>query len=341
MGKILLTGGAGFIGAHTAVELLNAGYEIAIIDNYYNSSPEALARVREIAGKDFSVYEMDVCDPAAMDAVFQRETIDAVIHFAGYKAVGESVERPVAYYRNNLDATLTLLERMEKFGVTRILFSSSATVYGADAGADCREDQKLTFSTANPYGSTKFIIERILGDAARAHPDWSVVNLRYFNPVGAHESGRIGEDPSGIPNNLMPRVVRAALGKIEKLYVYGDDYPTPDGTCRRDYIHVVDLAKGHLAALRYAMAHKGIETVNLGTGIPSSVYEVLHTFMDETGARFPYAVAPRRPGDLPEAYANVEKAARLLGWRAEKTLPDMCRDAWRWQTMNPDGYPKS
>lgn len=341
MGKILLTGGAGFIGAHTCVELLNAGYEIVVADNYYNSSPEALRRVAEITGKTFSVYEADACDPRAMDEIFEKEPIDAAIHFAGYKAVGESVEKPILYYRNNLDAALTLFERMEKYGVTRVLFSSSATVYGTDAGADCREDMRLTFTTSNPYGSTKFIIEKILNDIAVAHPEWSIVNLRYFNPVGAHASGLIGEDPNGIPNNLMPRVMRAALGKMEKLGVYGDDYPTPDGTCRRDYIHVVDLARGHVAALKYAMAHPGCEAINLGTGVPYSVLEIIKTFMAATGTSFSYEVTSRRPGDLPEAYANVEKAAKLLHWKAEKTLPDMCRDAWRWQTMNPDGYPKN
>ncbi len=341
MGKILLTGGAGFIGAHTAVELLNAGYEIVVVDNYYNSSAEALSRVSEITGKTFAVYEADACDAKAMDAIFEKEKIDAAIHFAGYKAVGESVQKPILYYRNNLDAALTLFERMEKYGVKRVLFSSSATVYGTDAGAGCREDMPLTFTTTNPYGSSKFIIERMLCDIAVAHPEWSIVNLRYFNPVGAHESGKIGEDPNGIPNNLMPRVMQAALGKIATLGVYGDDYPTPDGTCRRDYIHVVDLAKGHVAALQYAMENSGCEAVNLGTGVPYSVFEIIRTFTEVTGTDFPYKVVPRRAGDLPEAYANVEKAKRLFGWKAEKNLADMCRDAWRWQTTNPDGYPKN
>lgn len=340
MGKILLTGGAGFIGAHTCVELLNAGYDIVVVDNYYNSSKEALRRVTEITGKTFSIYEADACDKKAMDDIFKKEPIDAAIHFAGYKAVGESVEKPILYYRNNLDAALTLFECMEKHGVRTVLFSSSATVYGTDAGANCREDMHLTFTTSNPYGSTKFMIERILTDIAVAHPEWSIINLRYFNPVGAHESGKIGEDPNGIPNNLMPRVMQAALGKIEKLGVYGDDYPTPDGTCRRDYIHVVDLAKGHVAALRYARTHAGCEAINLGTGVPYSVLEIIKTFMDVTGTHFSYEITSRRAGDLPEAYANVEKAKNLLGWKAKKTLADMCRDAWRWQTMNPDGYPK-
>lgn len=338
MGKILLTGGAGYIGAHTCVELLNAGYDIVVVDNYYNSTPEALRRVSELTGKQFSIYEADVCDRAAMEDIFTREPIEAVIHFAGYKAVGESVAKPVMYYRNNLDASLTLLEVMASHGVKKLLFSSSATVYGTDASADCREDLPLTFSTSNPYGATKYMIEHILEDVTVANPDWSIVLLRYFNPTGAHESGRIGEDPNGIPNNLMPRVMRAAQGKMAKLGVYGSDYPTPDGTCRRDYIHVVDLAKGHVAALKYAASHTGCEKINLGTGVPYSVLEIINAFEKATGVKVPYEMAERRPGDLPESYANADKAARLLGWKAEKTLEDMCRDSWRWQTQNPDGY---
>jgi len=338
MGKILLTGGAGYIGAHTCVELLNAGYEIVVADNYYNSTPEALRRVKELTGKDFTIYEVDVCDSAAMENIFANEPIEAVIHFAGYKAVGESVAKPVMYYRNNLDATLTLLEKMQEHGVRKLLFSSSATVYGTDAYANCQEDLKLTFSTSNPYGSTKYIIEHMLRDVIKANPDWSIVLLRYFNPSGAHESGRIGEDPNGIPNNLMPRVLRAAQGKMAKLGVYGNDYPTPDGTCRRDFIHVVDLAKGHVAALKYAANNTGCETINLGTGVPYSVLEIINTFEKATGVAVPYEIAERRAGDLPESYANADKAARLLGWKAEKTLEDMCRDCWRWQTMNPNGY---
>ena len=338
MGKILLTGGAGYIGAHTCLELLNAGYDIVVVDNYYNSTPESLKRVSELTGKQFSVYEADVCDKQAMEDIFTREDIEAVIHFAGYKAVGESVAKPVMYYRNNLDATLTLLETMAAHGVKKLLFSSSATVYGTDAAANCREDMKLTFTTSNPYGSTKYIIEHMLRDVIVANPDWSIVLLRYFNPSGAHESGRIGEDPNGIPNNLMPRVLRAAQGKMAKLGIYGDDYPTPDGTCRRDYIHVVDLAKGHVAALKYANENAGCETINLGTGVPYSVKEILDAFEKATGVKVPHEIAPRRAGDLPESYANADKALRLLGWKAEKTLEDMCRDCWRWQTMNTDGY---
>lgn len=338
MGKILLTGGAGYIGAHTCVELINAGYDIVVVDNYYNSTPEALRRVSELTGKQFSIYEADVCDRAAMEDIFTREPIEAVIHFAGYKAVGESVAKPVMYYRNNLDASLTLLEVMASHGVKKLLFSSSATVYGTDASANCREDLRLTFSTSNPYGATKYMIEHILEDVIVANPDWSIVLLRYFNPTGAHESGRIGEDPNGIPNNLMPRVMRAAQGKMAKLGVYGSDYPTPDGTCRRDYIHVVDLAKGHVAALKYAASHTGCEKINLGTGVPYSVLEIINAFEKATGVKVPYEMAERRAGDLPESYANADKAARLLGWKAEKTLEDMCRDSWRWQTQNPDGY---
>lgn len=338
MGKILLTGGAGFIGAHTCVELLEAGYDVVVVDNYFNSCPESLKRVTQITGKAFSVYEADVCDSAAMDAIFDKESIDAVIHFAGYKAVGESVAKPVMYYRNNLDATLTLVETMQKHGVKKLLFSSSATVYGEDAGANCREDMRLTFTTANPYGSTKFIIERILRDVCAADPTWSVVLLRYFNPVGAHESGLIGEDPNGIPNNLMPRVMRAAMGRMKALGIFGNDYPTPDGTCRRDYIHVVDLAKGHVAAVKYAADNTGCEAINLGTGVPYSVLEIVNAFERATGVKVPHEIAERRPGDLPESYANADKALEKLGWKAEKSLEDMCRDAWRWQTMNPNGY---
>ena len=338
MGKILLTGGAGYIGAHTCVELLNAGYDIVVVDNYYNSPPESLKRVTELTGKQFSIYEADVCDPVAMEEIFSKEPIEAVIHFAGYKAVGESVAKPVMYYRNNLDSMLTILEKMQEHGVKKVLFSSSATVYGTDAAADCREDLRLTFSTSNPYGSTKYIIEKILEDVIVANPDWSIVELRYFNPVGAHESGMIGEDPNGIPNNLMPRVLRAAQGKMAKLGVYGSDYPTPDGTARRDYIHVVDLAKGHVAALKYAQNNTGCEKINLGTGVPYSVLEIINAFEKATGVPVPHEMAERRAGDLPESYANADKAAKLLGWKAEKTLEDMCRDSWRWQTQNPNGY---
>ena len=338
MGKILLTGGAGYIGAHTALELLNAGYDIVVADNYVNSSEESMNRVRQLTGKNFPSYNMDVADEEAMEDLFSKEPIEGAIHFAGLKAVGESVSQPIRYYRNNLSTTTTLLTVMERHGVKKIIFSSSATVYGTDCKDECREDAHLTFTCSNPYGATKYMIERILQDTSVAHPDWSMVILRYFNPVGAHESGRLGEDPNGIPNNLMPRVMQCALGKIPRLGVYGNDYPTPDGTCRRDYIHVVDLAKGHLAALKYLDHHAGCETVNLGTGRPYSVLEILRTFERVNGIKLNYGIEARRPGDLPECFANPDKALKLFGWRAEKTLEDMCRDAWRWQTMNPNGY---
>ena len=338
MGRILLTGGAGFIGAHTAVELLESGYDIAVVDNYVNSCPESLARVKQITGKDFPAYDADVCDPVAMDKIFTENDIEAVIHFAGLKAVGESVAKPVLYYQNNLVSTLTLLETMKKHGCGKIVFSSSATVYGEDSDGVCTEDMHLTFSCSNPYGRTKFIIERIITDAAAADENLSAVLLRYFNPVGAHESGLIGEDPNGIPNNLMPRVLRAATGKMDHIGVFGNDYPTPDGTCRRDYIHVVDLAKGHVAAIKYMESNKGIETVNLGTGVPYSVLDILDTFEEATGVPLKRVIEPRRPGDLPESYADPTKALKVLGWKAEKNLADMCRDAWRWQSMNPNGF---
>ena len=338
MGKILLTGGAGYIGAHTCVELLEAGYEIVVADNYVNSSPAALARVEELTGKRLTAYEVDLCDKPALERVFAENDIEAVIHFAGLKAVGESVQKPLEYYRNNLDATLTLLEVMRAHGVKKLVFSSSATVYGEKDEPECREEMKPVLTCTSPYGCTKTMIEQILRDLVIAAPDWSVVLLRYFNPVGAHESGRIGEDPNGIPNNLMPRVLQAALGQIESLGVFGDDYPTPDGTCRRDYIHVVDLAKGHLAALKYCAEHTGCEAVNLGSGVPSSVLEIIHAFERVNGVKVPYRIEPRRPGDLAEFWASPKKAERLFGWKVEKTLDDMCRDAWNWRSKNPNGY---
>ena len=334
--NILVTGGAGYIGTHTLVELLNRGHNVVVVDNYVNSHPESLDRVREITGKSFPFYELNVCDEAALDRVFAENSVDCVIHFAGLKAVGESCQKPLMYYRNNLDGMLSLISSMQKHGVKRFVFSSSATVYRSDAGMPVDEESPL--GCINPYGWTKFMGEQILRDVAKADPEWSVVLLRYFNPIGAHESGMIGEDPNGIPNNLMPRVLRAATGKLDKLGVFGGDYPTPDGTCRRDYIHVVDLAKGHVAALKYALKHTGCETINLGTGVPYSVLEIIHTFEKATGVKVPYEMAERRPGDLPESYACADKAARVLGWKAEKTLEDMCRDSWRWQQMNPNGY---
>lgn len=340
MGKILLTGGAGFIGAHTCVELLNAGYDIVVVDNYSNSTPEAMKRVARITGKTFPVYEADVCDRSAMEEIFRKEDISAAIHFAGYKAVGESVAKPVMYYRNNLDATLTLLEVMAAHGVKCLLFSSSATVYGTDAGAACREDMHLTFSTSNPYGSTKFIIERMLEDVVKADESWSVIRLRYFNPVGAHESGLIGEGPRDIPNNLMPYIARVAVGTLPYLNVFGDDYPTPDGTGVRDYIHVTDLAMGHMAALRYAAAHTGVEVFNLGTGAGYSVLDMVHAFSRACGKEIPYRIAPRRSGDIAACYADVSKAKEVLRWNAQLGIDDMCRSAWNWQRRNPNGYEK-
>ena len=335
--SILLTGGAGYIGSHTCVEMLNAGYDIVVVDNYSNSSPEALKRVKELTGKDFPIYEADVCDGEAMNALFDREKIEAVIHFAGYKAVGESVQKPLMYYRNNLDSTMTLLEVMRAHDVKRLVFSSSATVYGMQEKMPLTEDMPIG-GCLNPYGWTKCMIEQILFDVAKAESDWTMVLLRYFNPVGAHESGRIGENPNGIPNNLMPRITQAVIGKIPPIQVMGTDYPTPDGTCLRDYIHVVDLAKGHMCAIRYALEHTGAEAVNLGVGRGCSVREIIRAFEEATGEKVPCSDGPRRPGDAPVSYADASKALRLFGWKAEKSIVDMCRDSWRWQKQNPNGY---
>ncbi len=335
--KVLLTGGAGYIGSHTCVELLNQGYETVIADNYSNSKPEVIERIKKITGKDVTVYPIDVADSDALEKLFAEQKIDAVIHFAGYKAVGESCAKPLMYYRNNIDATLTLLEVMEKFGVKKIVFSSSATVYGEHNPIPYVETQPITGCT-NPYGWTKLMIEQMIRDTANADSELSAVLLRYFNPIGAHPSGMIGEDPSGIPNNLLPYVAKVAGGKLPKLGIFGDDYPTKDGTGVRDYIHVVDLAKGHVAALKYAENHTGAEAVNLGSGRGHSVLEVVNTFSRVNDIPVPYEIKPRRDGDLPEYYANAEKAKELLGWEAELDLEDMCRDLWRWQTLNPNGY---
>lgn len=334
--SVLLTGGAGYIGSHTCVELLNAGYEVVVVDNYVNSQYEAIRRVEQITGKKVKAYEADVCDREAMDKLFAAEKIDAVIHFAGLKAVGESVAEPLMYYRNNIDATLALCEAMEKHGVKQIVFSSSATVYGAPESSPVPETAKLGCS--NPYGWTKYMIEQILRDWAKAHPELSVVLLRYFNPVGAHPSGLIGENPNGRPNNLMPNVLNAASGKVKELKVFGGDYDTPDGTCVRDYIHVVDLANGHLCALRYAQEHAGAEAFNLGTGIGYSVLDIINSFERTTGVKVPYVITDRRSGDVPGYFANPEKAAEKLNWRTQKTLDDMCRDSWAFKVKNPNGY---
>ncbi len=335
--KILLSGGAGFIGSHTYVELINAGHEAVIVDNLYNASENVFQRLEEITQKPVSFCNVDVMDKAALSAVFQAHAFDAVIHFAGYKAVGESVAKPLEYYRNNLDTTLTLCECMREYGVKRIVFSSSATVYGAQDTMPLVEDMPSAGCT-NPYGWTKFMNERILLDAAAAMPDWSVALLRYFNPIGAHESGRIGEDPVGIPNNLMPYITQVAAGKRDHLSVFGDDYDTHDGTGVRDYIHVVDLAKGHVAACEYLTDHPGAEIINLGTGVGYSVLDLVNTFQRVNQLEIPYTIVERRPGDFDTSYADASKAKALLGWQAEKTLEDMCRDAWHWQSNNPNGY---
>ncbi len=334
---ILLTGAAGYIGSHTAVELANAGYDVAIADCFSNSSPLAVRRCERITGKTMPLYDVDVADKAALRKVFAEVRPAAVMHFAGHKAVGESVEKPLMYYRNNLDSTLTLLEVMEDFSVGPFIFSSSATVYGESDNVPFRETHPAGACT-NPYGWTKYMIEQIARDASKANPHFSVVLLRYFNPVGAHESGLIGENPTGIPNNLMPYITQVAVGKRHHLSVFGNDYPTPDGTGVRDYIHVVDLAKGHVAALEYALKHTGTEVINLGTGRGVSVLELVKAFEKATGVEIPYEITSRRPGDIARCWADPAKAKALLGWQAEKTVEDMCADAWRWQSMNPNGY---
>lgn len=337
MSNILLAGGAGYIGSHTAVELLNSGYSVIVADNYSNSCPEAIKRVEKITGKSVKTYELDITNSDKLDKVFQDNKIDAVIHFAGLKAVGESVTEPVKYYRNNIDTTLTLLETMKKHDVKNIIFSSSATVYGAENSVPYKEDMKRGTCT-NPYGWTKAMIEQIFEDTANADGRLSVVILRYFNPIGAHDSGLIGEDPQGIPNNLMPYISQVAVGKLKQLTVYGNDYPTPDGTCRRDYIHVVDLAKGHVKAIEYVMQNSGVEIFNLGTGIPYSVTEIVTAFERVNNLKINYVYGKRRDGDLPDCYANADKALQVLGWKTEKSLEDMCRDSWNWQKNNPEGY---
>lgn len=337
MSNILLAGGAGYIGSHTALELLNSGYSVIVADNYSNSCPEAIKRVEKITGKSVKTYELDITNSGKLDKVFQDNKIDAVIHFAGLKAVGESVTEPVKYYRNNIDTTLTLLETMKKHDVKNIIFSSSATVYGAENSVPYKEDMKRGTCT-NPYGWTKAMMEQIFEDTANADGRLSVVILRYFNPIGAHDSGLIGEDPQGIPNNLMPYISQVAVGKLKQLTVYGNDYSTPDGTCRRDYIHVVDLAKGHVKAIEYVMQNSGVEIFNLGTGIPYSVTEIVTAFERVNNLKINYVYGKRRDGDLPDCYANADKALQVLGWKTEKSLEDMCRDSWNWQKNNPEGY---
>ena len=335
--KILLTGGAGFIATHTCVELCAAGHDPVIVDNYVNSCEEAIRRVERITGREIPHVQADVADKEAMNRLFDTYAFDAVIHFAGLKAVGESVSQPLRYYRNNLDSTLTLCEVMQAYGVHRLVFSSSATVYGNQPIVPYREDMP-SLGCTNPYGWTKFMIEKILEGQCTADPQWSVVLLRYFNPIGAHESGLIGEDPSGIPNNLMPYIAKVAVGELDHLNVFGNDYPTHDGTGVRDYIHVVDLARGHVLACDYAAGRTGCEVINLGTGQGYSVLDLVNTFMRVNGVNIPYVIAPRRPGDIAENYADPTKAKELLGWQAEKTLEDMCRDTYRFQKANPKGY---
>ena len=335
---VLITGGAGFIGSHAAVEFLNKGYDLVILDNFSNSKPCVLDRIRQITGKDFRFYQIDLLDKPALDQMFDEcPDIDSCIHFAGLKAVGESVSKPLAYYHNNLTGTINLCNAMQEHGVKVLVFSSSATVYGDPATVPIREDFP-TGNTTNPYGETKHMIERILKDLQFAHADWSISILRYFNPIGAHESGLIGEDPAGIPNNLLPYITQVASGKREYLRVYGNDYPTHDGTGVRDYIHVVDLAQAHLSALELAMTKQGIDYFNIGTGNGYSVLDVVHAFESVTGKPLPYKIEARRPGDIATCYADPSKAEKELGWKAKYDMHRMCQDAYRWQSINPNGY---
>ena len=336
--SILVTGGAGFIGSHTCVELLNAGYDVVVVDNLYNASKKALDRVEQITGKKVTFYEADILDRDALNAIFDKEQIDSVIHFAGYKAVGESVRKPIEYYYNNITGTLILCDVMRNHGVTNIVFSSSATVYGDPAFIPITEEcpkGKIT----NPYGQTKGMLEQVLTDIYVSDPEWKVVLLRYFNPIGAHKSGLIGEDPKGIPNNLVPYVAQVAIGKLKCLGVFGNDYDTPDGTGVRDYIHVVDLAKGHVAAIKKVEeTEPGVLIYNLGTGKGYSVLDVVHAFEKACGKEIPYEIKPRRAGDIATCYADPTKAKNELGWVAQYGIEEMCEDSWRWQTMNPNGY---
>mgnify|MGYP001466406793 FL=1 len=335
---VLLTGGAGYIGSHAAVELLNNDYDIVIIDNLSNSHIESIRRIKEITKKDFQFYQMDLLDREALEKLFQKHNFTSVMHFAGLKAVGESVKIPLTYYYNNITGTINLLEVMSENKVKNLVFSSSATVYGDPIQIPINESHPL--SATNPYGRTKLMIEEILRDLYISDNSWRIVILRYFNPVGAHESGRIGEDPKGIPNNLVPYITQVAIGKREKLYVFGNDYDTPDGTGVRDYIHVVDLVKGHIKALEYLNEHEGIEAFNLGTGKGYSVLEMVKAFSEVTEKEIPYEIVDRRPGDIATCYADPGKAEKLLGWKAEKDLLQMCEDSWRWQKNNPNGYLK-
>lgn len=334
---VLVTGGAGYIGSHTCVELLNSGYNVIILDNLINSNRESLKRIEEISGKKVVFYCGDVRDRSLLDEIFAENEIDSVIHFAGLKAVGESCEKPLEYYDNNVGGAITLCEAMREAGCKKLVFSSSATVYGLNNPAPLKEEMQVG-GTINPYGTTKYFIERILTDLAAAEASWSICLLRYFNPIGAHSSGRIGENPNGIPNNIMPYITQVAVGKLEKLNVLGNDYDTPDGTGVRDYIHVVDLAAGHVKALERADSTTGCSTYNLGTGKGYSVFELINAFEKATGQKINYQIAPRRDGDLAVSYSDPSKAERELGWKAERDLVKMCEDSWRWQKNNPEGY---
>lgn len=336
MKTILVTGGAGYIGSHTLIELIANNFNVVVIDNLANSSAESLRRVEAIAGSEIPFVQADVRDRAALDEIFTTYTIDAVIHFAGLKAVGESVAKPLEYYDNNLSSTLVLLNAMRRHSVKQLVFSSSATVYGTPSDLPLRETSPVGSGLTNPYGKTKYMIEEILRDYCAAHPDFEAAILRYFNPIGAHESGRIGEDPNGIPNNLLPYVAQVAVGKLEKVGVFGNDYDTPDGTGVRDYIHVIDLARGHVAALQHMTP--GANVYNLGTGRGVSVLEIIKAFSRACGRDLPYEIKPRRAGDIAACYADCSKAERELGWRAELSIEDACRDSWRWQSQNPNGY---
>ncbi len=334
--NILVTGGAGYIGSHTIIELLNEGHEVVVIDNLSNSAKESLARVETITGKNIIFHEADVRDADTLDAIFNARSIDAVIHFAGLKAVGESVAKALYYYQNNLESTLTLLERMKQFGIKKLVFSSSATVYGDPESLPITEDAPRR--ATNPYGQTKLMIEQILEDISQSNEGWNITSLRYFNPIGAHESGLIGEDPNGLPNNLLPYVAQVASGKLDKVRVFGDDYDTPDGTGVRDYIHVVDLAKAHLAALNNLDHPNTYKAYNIGTGGADSVLDMINAFKKASGKEIPYEVIARRPGDIASCYADASLAAKELGWRAQFSIEEGCRDAWRWQSQNPEGY---
>ena len=335
--NVLVTGGAGYIGSHTCLELLERGYGVVVIDNLCNSNPKSLDRVKALTGKEITFYEGDVRDEALLRKIFAENDISCIIHFAGLKAVGESVAKPWMYYDNNLNSTLVLTKVMADIGMKNIIFSSSATVYTADNEMPLRENSR-TGNCTNPYGWTKYMTEQILSDLATAEPDWSICLLRYFNPIGAHISGMIGEDPRGIPNNLMPYITQVAVGRRNHLSVFGNDYDTPDGTGVRDYIHVVDLAKGHVAAVEYVTGHTGCEVFNLGTGTGYSVLDMVNAFVEVNQVAVPYEISPRRPGDIATCYADPAKSAEKLGWKAEKSLQDMCRDSWNWQSKNPQGF---